>query len=201
MNELTVLQAVRLKGRVRPAALAATLDEQETTVAEAVNKLGEAGLLTEGKLVRLSPAGRDRLTELLADERRCIDGEAFARAYDEFRSVNGEFKALVSEWQLRDGEPNDHGDAEYDAAILGRLDGVHSSVLPILAMAAKQLPRLTAYAAKLSAAQQQIQAGDTTWFTRPIVDSYHTVWFELHEELIGAAGLTREDEATSGHAE
>jgi hypothetical protein len=201
MNELTVLQAVRLKGRVRPAALAATLDEQETTVAEAVNELGEAGLLTEGKLVRLSPAGLDRLTELLADERRGIDGEAFARAYDEFRSVNGEFKSLVSEWQLRDGEPNDHGDAEYDAAILGRLDGVHSSVLPILAKAAKQLPRLTAYAAKLSAAQHQIEAGDTTWFTRPIVDSYHTVWFELHEELIGAAGLTREDEAKSGHAE
>src|ERR1700712_751169 len=152
MNELTVLQAVRLKGRVRPAALAATLDEQETTVAEAVNKLGEAGLLTEGKLVRLSPAGLDRLTELLPDGRRGIDGEAFARAYDEFRSVNGEFKSLVSEWQLRDGEPNDHGDAEYDAAILGGLDGVHSSVLSLLAMAAKQLPRLTAYAAKLSAA-------------------------------------------------
>jgi hypothetical protein len=60
---------------------------------------------------------------------------------------------------------------------------------------------LAAYAAKLSAAQQKIRAGDTTWFTRPIVDSYHTVWFELHEELIGAAGLTREDEAKTGHAE
>jgi hypothetical protein len=201
MNELTLLQTVRLKGRVRPADLAATLDEREITVAEAVNELGEAGLLTEGKLVRLSPAGRDRLTELLAAERREIDGEAFAGTYDEFRSVNSEFKTLVSEWQVRNGEPNDHGDAEYDAAILGRLDGVHRSVLPILAMAAKQLPRLTAYAAKLSAAQHRIQAGDTTWFTRPIVDSYHTVWFELHEELIGAAGLTREDEAKSGHPE
>jgi hypothetical protein len=27
------------------------------------------------------------------------------------------------------------------------------------------------------------------------------VWFELHEELIGAAGLTRGDEAMAGHAE
>jgi hypothetical protein len=27
------------------------------------------------------------------------------------------------------------------------------------------------------------------------------VWFELHEELIGAAGLTREDEARTGDAE
>ena len=75
MNELTVLQAVRLKGRVRPAALAATLDEQETTVAEAVNKLGEAGLLTEGKLVRLSPAGRRCFTAWAIG---APDGRAFA---------------------------------------------------------------------------------------------------------------------------
>jgi hypothetical protein len=27
------------------------------------------------------------------------------------------------------------------------------------------------------------------------------VWFELHEELIVAAGLTREDEAKAGHAQ
>jgi hypothetical protein len=46
-----------------------------------------------------------------------------------------------------------------------------------------------------------MRAGDTSWFTRPLVDSYHTVWFELHEELIGAAGLTREDEASSGNDE
>lgn len=29
----------------------------------------------------------------------------------------------------------------------------------------------------------------------------HTVWFEWHEELIGAAGLTREQAARSGDAQ
>jgi hypothetical protein len=33
-----------------------------------------------------------------------------------------------------------------------------------------------------------------SWLTRPMVDSYHTVWFELHEELIGMAGRTRSAE-------
>jgi pyruvate,orthophosphate dikinase len=33
-----------------------------------------------------------------------------------------------------------------------------------------------------------------------MVDSYHTVWFELHEELIGMAGRTRATEAESGSA-
>jgi hypothetical protein len=39
------------------------------------------------------------------------------------------------------------------------------------------------------------------WLSRPLIDSYHTVWFELHEELILAAGLTREAEAESGNAQ
>jgi DNA-binding MarR family transcriptional regulator len=200
MTELTLLQAVRLKGRVRPADLAATLDEDASVVNATIKELAEAGLLTDGKAVRLSPEGRARLTELLAEERGGIDGDAFARTYDEFRGVNRDFKSLVALWQLKDGEPNDHTDADYDAAVLGRLDGVHDAVLPVLAAASRQLPRLDAYTAKLSAALKKIQAGDTTWFTRPIVDSYHTVWFEMHEELIGAAGLTREDEARSGEA-
>lgn len=198
MDELALLQAVRLKGRVRPAALAATLDEDESTVNSKVQQLTEADLVVNGSTVRLSPAGRARLTEIAHRRRQDVDGETIIRSYEEFRGVNRDFKSLVSAWQLKNGEPNDHTDADHDAAVLDRLDDVHRAVLPILTVVAGQLPRLGAYAAKLSAALGQIQAGDTSWFTRPLVDSYHTVWFELHEELIGAAGLTRADEANAG---
>jgi hypothetical protein len=54
---------------------------------------------------------------------------------------------------------------------------------------------------KLQTALDNIHAGETMWLARPLIDSYHTVWFELHEELILAAGLTRESEAKSGHAQ
>jgi hypothetical protein len=201
MDELTLLQAMRLKGRVRPADLAATLDAAEEAVTTMLKELTDAGLVTEGKSARLSLDGRARLAELLAGERDNVDREAFARAYDDFRGVNQDFKSLVSDWQLRNGDPNDHTDADYDAAVLGRLDGIHDAVLPVLAVASGQLPRLDTYAAKLSAALAKVRAGETSWLTRPIIDSYHTVWFELHEELIGAAGLTREDEARAGHAD
>lgn len=194
MDELTLLQAVRLRGRVGTTDLAATLDEDGASVVAAVRDLAEAGLLVDGDTVRLSPDGQVRLAELLADERRGIDGDSLTQTYDEFRGVNREFKSLVSQWQLKHDEPNDHTDAEYDGAVLRRLDGVHQRVLPILASASAQLPRLDAYSAKLSAALDKIHAGDAVWLARPMIDSYHTVWFELHEELIGAAGLTREDE-------
>jgi hypothetical protein len=70
-----------------------------------------------------------------------------------------------------------------------------------MATVTAQLPRLSAYPAKLSAALDKIKAGEVAWLTRPLVDSYHTVWFELHEELILAAGLTREEAARSGDAQ
>jgi len=200
MIELKVLQAVRLKGRIMPADVAATVGEAPSTVAEAVGAATDAGLLIEGKTLRLSPEGRIRLDQLLAAERRNTDQAAIVAAYDQFRSVNADFKALVADWQLKDGEPNPHDDAEYDAAILARLADVHERVTPIAEAVAHELPRLASYSDKLAAALAKVQSGETTWLTRPIVDSYHTVWFELHEELILAAGLTRESEARAGHA-
>ncbi|MBB3754082.1 hypothetical protein FHT44_006604 [Mycolicibacterium sp. BK634] len=201
MSELTVLQAVRLKGRIVEPQLVATVGEDATDVAQTVLQLTAGGLLLEGTSLRLSPEGRARLNTLLAQERSSVDHAALAQSYAEFRTVNHEFKALVADWQLKDGQPNTHEDAAYDAAILDRLTDVHQRVTPVLAAVVDVVPRLAAYADKLESALAKVQAGDTAWFTRPIIDSYHTVWFELHEELIAASGLTREDEAKAGHAD
>jgi hypothetical protein len=200
MSELTVLQAVRLKGRISEADLVATLDEDPADVAATLAQLTAVGLLVTGKALRISPEGRARLNALLAEERSGVDQNVLATSYGDFRAVNNEFKALVSDWQIKDGQPNSHDDAEYDAAILNRLDNVHQRVLPVIATVTTLLPRLHAYAAKLDSALDKVKAGDTTWLARPIIDSYHTVWFELHEELIAASGLTREEEARAGHA-
>jgi hypothetical protein len=184
MSELAVLQAVRLKGRVRR-------DDLDSGV---VGSLVASGFLVDEAMLRLSPEGRARLNELLAAERSSVDSAALLAAYDEFRSVNADFKALVTDWQLRDGQPNTHEDADYDAGVLARLDDVHRRVTPIVEAVAGELPRLRSYSTKLQAALDRVHAGETMWLSRPLIDSYHTVWFEVHEELILAAGLTREAE-------
>ena len=201
MTELAVLQAVRLKGRVRPAELAATLGREFGDIADAVERLTAAGLLVDDGALRISPGGRARLETLLAEERRGLDSGAIAAAYRDFRPVNTDFKALVTDWQVKGGAPNAHDDAEYDAAVLARLDEVHARVTPVIEAAAAQLPRLGVYAAKLLAALDKVKSGDTAWLSRPLIDSYHTVWFELHEELIGAVGLTRAEAEKSGEAQ
>ena len=199
--ELKVLQAIRFKGRVDEATVVATVDEDPATAAATIAALTEAGLVLAGRTLKISPDGRARLEELLARERSGIDTAAVAAAYDDFRGVNADFKALVFDWQTKGGEPNTHEDADYDAAVLARLDGVHRRVVPVVTAAAAQIPRLAAYSDKLAAALAKIGAGETMWFTRPIIESYHTVWFELHEELIQAVGLTREDEAKAGQGQ
>lgn len=204
MTELAVLQGVRLKGRVSPADLAATLGADVADITPVVERLTAAGLLTEGETLRITLSGTERLTALLAEERKGIDPRAMAAAYDDFRAVNEDLKRLVTDWQLKggpDGVPNTHDDADYDTAVLARLDDVHARVLPVVEAAAAQLPRLGAYATKLVAALDKIKAGETAWLSRPLIDSYHTVWFELHEELIVAVGLTREEAARSGDAQ
>jgi hypothetical protein len=204
VSELAVLQAVRLKGRVTADDLAATLDQDPATLTGLVERLAASGLLVDGPTLRISPDGRSRLDTLLAEERAGIDSSVITAAYDAFRSVNVDFKALVTDWQLKGGPagtPNTHDDADYDAEVLARLDEVHARVVPIIDEAATQLPRLNAYSSKLSVALRKINAGETTWLARPLIDSYHSVWFELHEELIGAAGLTREEAAKSGDAQ
>ncbi|RFD26603.1 MarR family transcriptional regulator [Mycobacterium uberis] len=197
MTELTVLQAVRLKGRVSSSDLAATLGDDLTEVTKTVKQLTAAGLLVEGKTLRISPTGRTQLNALLADERKDIDTTALAASYHEFCPVNLDFKALATDWQIKNDSPNTHENPEYDAAILARLDAVHERMVPIIEVVAKQLPRLSTYLGKLHTALEKVKAGQIAWFTKPLIDSYHTVWFELHEELILAIGITREEDSRS----
>lgn len=105
MTELAVLQAIRLKGRVSRADLAATLGTDPDEIAGTVERLSAAGLVTGDATLRITPAGSARLTALLAEERRGIDAAAMAAVYDDFRAINADFKRLVTDWQLRTARP------------------------------------------------------------------------------------------------
>ncbi|UKN42199.1 helix-turn-helix transcriptional regulator [Mycobacterium lepromatosis] len=200
VTELRVLQAVRLKRRVSSTDLAATLDDNLVEITKTIEQLTAAGLLVAGTTLRITPTGRARLNALLDAERKGIDATELATSYHAFHSFNLDFKALATEWQLKEGNLNTHDNPEYDAEILARLDTVHERVVPIIELAATQLPRLSAYLTKLHTALNKAKAGEVAWFTKPLIDSYHTVWFELHEELILAVDLTREEATRSSCA-
>jgi pyruvate,orthophosphate dikinase len=50
---------------------------------------------------------------------------------------------------------------------------------------------------RLARAAAAVRAGDGTMVASPFKDSYHTVWFELHEELMHLSGRDRATEETN----
>lgn len=201
MSEQAVLQAVRLKGRADAAAVAKATGLAEDDVQAELERLAAAGLLKAGAAARITPEGRARLEELATAERATVDVQALTAVYEEFHAVNDGLKELMTSWQLKDADtPNDHTDAEYDGAVIERLYVLDERFRPLLERMIAIAPRLAPYRARFDLAVEQLRAGDTTYFARPIMDSYHTVWFELHEELISLLGRTRIDEALAGRA-
>ena len=188
-DELSTLQTVRLKGRISRAELTGPGPEM-------VGEMVDAGLLVDAPMVRLTEAGRARLIELLTAERAAVDPAAADEVYERFLAINADVKPLISQWQLT----RDAAGADDAAAVLAGLDERHRNVLAVIDSASGLVPRLGAYAERLDTALRRARDGDMSWLTRPMVDSYHTVWFELHEELIGMAGRTRVTEAESGSA-
>jgi len=202
VNELAVLQAVRMKGRVAAAGAAVAVGGDEAEVAEVLGRAVAAGDAVErAGQYRLSPTGREKLDGLLAEEREGLDAARISALYDEFTAVNADFKQVATDWQQQGDEPNDHADAAYDRSVLDRLvDGVHPRLAGLLPRLVDAAPRLAPYAGRFENALRRIQAGETTWLLHPLIDSYHTVWFELHEDLIGLAGHARDVEAAAGRA-
>lgn len=202
MTELGALRTIALKGRVSALDVASSLGLDPADVAEQVQRLAANGLVKEMPTgLKVTPEGKDRLAALLAAERATIDMTAIKAIYEDFLPINSASKEIFTAWQLRpDGEMNDHTDADYDAAVLANLTAVHEQVLPLVTRAATVVPRAARYADRLSDAQRRYASGDTAYVTRPIIDSYHTVWFELHEDLICWCGLTRAEEAAAGNA-
>ncbi len=121
----------------------------------------------------------------------------FIDAYEQFELINDQLKALITRWQTMTvgGEQvsNDHSDPEYDAGIINDLGDLHERIEPVIARFSKHVPRLRLYGEKLSAALDRVEDGEHRWVSDATIDSYHTVWFELHEDLLRITGRERSE--------
>ena len=185
-----VLHHLVVKGLADAPTVArcAGVDEDAATVI--LGSLVEAGLAVErtGRLQGFSPtaAGKEMHGGLIADDPLRRRRDDLGEWYGRFEQVNAELKEVCTAWQLADGPsgpvPNDHADAGYDAAVIGRLRAVHERVLALLGEAGDA--RLDRYAARLNDAMTAVDDGDTRRFTTPLADSYHDIWMELHHDLL-----------------
>jgi hypothetical protein len=199
-DELTILRLVAIKGRTSKDTICESLGADPEAVQAELDRYVEQELMKSTAMgYRITPGGRTRCMELVADEHKDTDQSRVKQIYDEFTEHNAELKAIITDWQTRGpDQTNDHSDPEYDQAVIDRLLALHTRVTPLIDDIAATAPRLSHYKARLARAADAVSSGDHSFMSRPIVDSYHTVWFELHEDLIGLAGLTRAEEAEAG---
>jgi hypothetical protein len=192
-HALAVLKAADTATIARRAGLEPATVEAALADAAASGRAVEAG----GRWT-LTPLARLALeadySRVHADLR--ADSE-FAAANAEFEALNRDLKATMTDWQTVTvaGErlPNDHRDPAYDARILDRLGRLHARAEPLLRRLEADLPRVARYRAGLEAALDRVDAGDICWVSDAGLESYHSLWFELHEELLRALGNRRAD--------
>jgi pyruvate,orthophosphate dikinase len=198
------LRALAIKGLAPTQGVADVVLSTPDEVQQILDQLAIDGLATTvAGAFRLTETGTERVRSLLDAERQAWGADAAAAALDAFVALDHRMKDAVTAWQLRDPEAqvlNDHSDADYDRSVLDRLTALHSDTTKWLGELVPGAPRLSGYGVRLDRALEQALEGDQRYVASPRVDSYHGIWFELHEDLIQLAGRTRADEVAAGRA-
>ena len=215
---LLVWLALRLKGLGEIDDVAAVHglepDEAEWLLAE-LDAAGHCMFREVGGVPKfiLTPTGRDDGETALAEELDAAGArDVVTGAYHRFLGLNPKMLQLCTDWQVfpadrpaagSDAAPgdgnrlNDHSDADYDAAIVRRLEALHDEVASVLDVLTSVLARYENYSARFADALAKLQAGDLDYLTKPMMPSYHTIWFELHEDMLATLGINRADEAAA----
>ncbi|MBU3062231.1 hypothetical protein KO481_11925 [Nocardia sp. NEAU-G5] len=194
-----VLHTLRCIGYVDTARMAAAAGMPEAVVESDLIDLAASGYVTytRGDFGGwgLTDAGRVLDSAQIAAELEMAGaGAAIAQAYQRFLTLNPEMLDLCTAWQIRSAHgvmaPNDHTDPGYDARILDRIANLDARVQPICTQLSEALPRFQRYGLRLADALTRARAGELEYVATS-TSSYHTVWFQLHEDLLVTLGIPR----------
>jgi hypothetical protein len=198
--DLLVLHGLAVKKAGRPADVAGVLGRAEDEVSSALADAVAAGrAIGANDTYMVTPAGRAWLDEqypsVFASFRQ---DPAATETYERFERINRKLLALFTDWQMVPAPgggrtPNDHTDPDYDRGIIDRLGVQHERAEKVLERFAELEARLGVYRDRLESAYDRVLAGDHDWVSGARIDSYHTVWFELHEDLLRMLGREREE--------
>ena len=200
--DLLTLHAVRIKGLVDDRAVAERFDLDQSEVSDLLLDFQAYGWITRVDFDgtggwTLTEAGRDRNQRQLAAELSATGTRGAVRAaHHAFRPRNARLQRACTDWQLRPTarDPlaaNDHFDASWDREVLEKLDVIDAELADIVADLSAALTRFHGYDERFNEALVRVQSGEEAWVSGVGVDSCHTIWMELHEDLLASLGLER----------
>ena len=200
--ELLTLHAIRLKGMADDAEVAARFGLDLTLARELLLDFQAFGWITRVEFVgtagwTLTESGRSENERQLAHELAATNSNSSIHdAYLSFLPHNDRLLRACTDWQLRPSgaDPlavNEHTDNEWDQRVLTTLSALREELRTICQELGHRLARFRGYDDRFTAALARVEQGELTWIARPRVDSCHTVWMELHEDLIATLGIRR----------
>ena len=209
-SNLLILHTLRIRGFVELSEIVISTRLKVEEVESHLDSFKENNLVNyrEGRIEgwMLTQEGRGRSQQLVTSE---LESSGFREEinsnYQDFLSSNQKFLSLCTDWQLRtvngEQEINDHSDTAYDEEVIARLVDINSEIQPVCKSLADSLNRFEGYSRRFSEALHKVQNNEPEWFTKPMIDSYHTIWFELHENLLVTLGIERTKETDGNNDE
>jgi hypothetical protein len=194
-----VLHALRCIGYASLPRVAAAVGLPESEVDSELIDLAVAGLVTHTAGAfggwGLTDAGRTADAAWTAEELATTgDRTALTEVYHGFLVLNPELLDLCTAWQLRSADgvmvTNDHTDPAYDARVLHRFTEFDQRADVVCAGLATAMPRLRRYRVRLTDALVHARSGALDYLADN-TESYHAVWFQLHEDLLSTLGIPR----------
>jgi hypothetical protein len=199
-TDLLVLHALRCIGFAGLARIAEAAGLPESDVDSVLIDLARAGHVsrTPGDFGGwgLTESGRAADAVRIADELDTAGARTtVAQAYDDFLPLNRVLLDLCTAWQLRtiDGvaRPNEHTDPAYDSRVLDLFTDFGHRADVVCAELSAALTRFERYRVRLTDALTRARSGELDYLVDRF-DSYHTVWFQLHEDLLATLGIPRD---------
>jgi len=201
-DEVIILQTLRCIGHSGESRVADASGFEQEEVVDLLDRLRDRGLtsLDDGPFGgwSLTMSGRRRVESLVEEELAASGARAdVLDAYRSFLPLNGPAMDVFHDWQMQilagNRVLNDHTDAVYDDEVLARLSSIDESAQIVTTRLSTRLSRFSRYGPRLSSALGKARQGDISYVADDL-ESYHTVWFQLHEDLLVTCGISRDEE-------
>jgi hypothetical protein len=149
----------------------------------------------------LTQAGRRENERRLAVELDIAGArETVGQVHTEFLPLNGRLARACTDWQIRPTRidplsANDHTDWVWDEQVVTELASLDRALRELSSTLVGCLRRFGGYAERYSSACGRVSRGERRWVDAPELDSCHTVWIQLHEDLLATLGVPRRSDA------
>ncbi len=196
-EELAILRLLSANGMIEEQRLVLLLGQrssmQGVRPGELLASLEKAGMVESSSgLCWLSGHGKTLLRSSIQDTFKGLREIIELEVWPEFSKLDVELKRTCTMWQLKpDGNQNPHDDPEYDFQVLEKLQDIHEHLLHLINGKETIQENCSGLLADMDIAMERIGNGDFDFVVGLGVNSYHSLWRELHEHLLNALGLER----------